>query len=280
APPDGSVLISPNVKSGRWFHPGEKNVIALSERFNYAYPDLAVGDKITMEVKGTGNKTEWTVIGFFQMAGKSGGFLAYMPRSSWEPISGAGNRLTKFQIVTQNRLNNEQRASVTRKIETILDAQGIKTTSIQRNDSFVADSSRGLNIMSIFMMIMAVLVALVGCIGLTGTMSLNVMERTAEIGILRAIGASNRDVMRNVLTEGLLIGFMSWVIGSALSVPVGILLTDSLGRAIFGSRLLPGFTPLGYGLWLALSLVLSVLASRAPARSAVNLTIREVLSVE
>ena len=53
--------------------------------------------------------------------------------------------------------------------------------------------------MSIFMMIMAVLVALVGCIGLTGTMSLNVMERTAEIDILRAIGASNRNVMKNVL---------------------------------------------------------------------------------
>ena len=134
--------------------------------------------------------------------------------------------------------------------------------------------------MSIFMMIMAVLVALVGCIGLTGTMSLNVMERTAEIGILRAIGASNRKVMKNVLTEGSLIGFMSWMLGSVLSVPIGIMLTDSLGNAIFGSRLSPGFTPLGYGLWLGLSLILSVISSTAPARSAVDLTIHEVLSVE
>ena len=280
APPDGSALISPNVKEGRWFEPGEQNVITLSERFNFTYPELKVGDKIKMEVKGTGEKTEWTVIGFFTMAGKSGGFLAYMPLSSWQRISGAANRLTKFQIVTQNRLDDESRAAVTKKVEDILDAQGIKTTSIQRNDSFVTDAARGLNVMSIFMMIMAVLVALVGCIGLTGTMSLNVMERTAEIGILRAIGASNRDVMKNVLTEGVLIGFLSWVIGSLLSVPVGIVLTDSLGTAIFGSSLAPGFTPVGYGLWLGLSLVLSVLASRAPARSAVNLTIQEVLSVE
>ena len=127
---------------------------------------------------------------------------------------------------------------------------------------------------------MAVLVALVGCIGLTGTMSLNVMERTAEIGILRAIGASNRNVMKNVLTEGVLIGFMSWVIGAVLSVPVGKVLTDSLGSAVFGSRLPLGFTPVGYGLWLVLSLVLSVIASHAPARTAVALTIREVLAVE
>ena len=229
-----------------------------------------------MEVKGTGVKTDWKVIGFFTMAGKSGGF----PLSSWQHISGAGAGLTKFQIVTKNRLDDAQRTAVTKNAEDALDLRGIKTTSIQRNDTFVADAARGLNIMSIFMMIMAVLVALVGCIGLTGTMSLNVMERTAEIGILRAIGASNRNVMKNVLTEGVLIGFLSWIIGSALSVPVGMLLTNSLGQAIFGSRLPLGFTPVGYVLWLALSLVLSVIASGAPAKSAVNLTIREVLAVE
>lgn len=280
APPDGSELITPNVKEGRWFEPGEKNAIALSERFSYAYPDMKPGDKITIEVSGTGDKTEWTITGFFTMAGKSGGFLAYMPLSSWQRISGAGNSLTKFQIVTKDRLDDTTRAILTKDVETLLDARGIKTTSIQRNDSFVADAARGLSIMSIFMMIMAVLVALVGCIGLTGTMSLNVMERTAEIGILRAIGASNRNVMRNVLTEGLLIGFMSWLLGSVLSVPIGIVLTNSLGNAIFGSDLAPGFTPVGYALWLGLSLILSVIASSAPAKSAVNLTIHEVLSVE
>lgn len=280
APPDGSELISPNVKTGRWFDPGEQNVIVLSERFSYTYPDIKVGDTITMEVKGTGVKTDWRVIGFFTMAGKSGGFLSYMPLSSWQRISGAGRSLTKFQIVTKNRLNDAQRAAITQEVEEILDRKGVKTTSIQRNDTFVADAARGLNIMSIFMMIMAVLVALVGCIGLTGTMSLNVMERTSEIGILRAIGASNRNVMKNVLTEGFLIGFMSWIIGSILSVPVGMLLTNSLGQAIFGSQLPLGFTPVGYVLWLVLSLVLSLIASGAPAKSAVNLTIREVLSVE
>ena len=89
-----------------------------------------------------------------------------------------------------------------------------------------------------------------------------------------------RSVMKNVLTEGMLIGFMSWIIGSILSLPVGRVLTDSLGSAIFDSRLPLGFSPVGYGLWLALSLILSVIACRAPAKSAVNLTIREVLSVE
>lgn len=280
APPDGSEMISPNVKEGRWFNPGESDVIALSERFQYTYPELKIGDKIEIEVKGTGNKTEWTIAGFFTMAGKSGGFLAYMPLSSWEKISGNGSRITKFQIVTRNRLNEEGRAAITQEIEKLLDTRGIKTTSIQRNDSFVTDAARGLNVMSIFMMIMAVLVALVGCIGLTGTMSLNVMERTAEIGILRAIGASNRNVMRNVLTEGVLIGFMSWGLGSVLSVPVGILLTNSLGNAIFGSKLPLGFTPAGYVLWLIFSVILSIAASSAPARSAVKLTIREVLAVE
>ena len=86
--------------------------------------------------------------------------------------------------------------------------------------------------------------------------------------------------MKNVLTEGMLIGFMSWIFGSIFSVPIGMVLTNSLGGAIFGSNLPPGFTPVGYVLWLVLSLILSMIASSAPAKSAVNLTIREVLSVE
>ncbi len=130
------------------------------------------------------------------------------------------------------------------------------------------------------MFIMSILVAIVGSIGMTGTMSLNVMERTREIGILRAIGASDKAVLENVLTEGMMISFLSWIGGVLLSFPVLVFLSSAMGNAIFGFRMTYTFTWVGFALWLVISLVFALLASVIPARSAIRLTIQEVLSAE
>jgi putative ABC transport system permease protein len=111
-------------------------------------------------------------------------------------------------------------------------------------------------------------------------MSLNVMERTREIGVLRAIGASNRTLMHLVLVEGAAIGLFSWLLASLAAIPIGKLMADTISLSIFGGATAFGFSPLGFTLWLAVVALLSVLASVLPARNATRLTIREVLSYE
>ena len=127
---------------------------------------------------------------------------------------------------------------------------------------------------------MAILIAVVGSIGLAGTMSLNVLERTREIGIIRAIGASDRAVMDLVMVEGLLIGLMSWGLGVLLALPVSSLMANAIILALFGATADFTFTPIGVILWLFVVVILSVLASVGPARNATRLTIREVLAYE
>ena len=111
-------------------------------------------------------------------------------------------------------------------------------------------------------------------------MSMNVLERTREIGILRSIGASDSSLMQIVLSEGLTIGLISYGIGALLSIPITRLLGDSVIMAIFGNSAHLVYTPTGYLIWLALVVVLSIFASLIPARNAAQLTIREVLSYE
>jgi putative ABC transport system permease protein len=137
-----------------------------------------------------------------------------------------------------------------------------------------------LDILVAFLMIMAVLTALVGSMGLTGTMGMNVMERTREIGIMRAIGADDRAVMRTVIAEGVFIGMISFGLAIILSIPVTYLLSTIVSLAIFQTPIDVVFTYLGYAIWLGLILVLSALASILPARNAARLTIREVLAYE
>ena len=127
---------------------------------------------------------------------------------------------------------------------------------------------------------MALLTATVGSMGLTGTMSMNVLERTREIGIMRAIGATDLEIMRMVIVEGLLIGLISFGLGMILAVPFTYLLSAIVSNAVFATPITVIFTPLGYLIWLGLVIVLSSLASVLPARSAARLTIREVLAYE
>jgi len=109
---------------------------------------------------------------------------------------------------------------------------------------------------------------------------MNVLERTREIGIMRAIGADDRSVMQTVIAEGIVIGAISFVLAVLLSVPFTYLLSTIVSLAVFQSPIDVVFTYTGYAIWLGLVLALSIIASILPAHNAARLTIREVLAYE
>lgn len=121
------------------------------------------------------------------------------------------------------------------------------------------------------------LIALVGGLGLSSTLSISVMERRREIGILRSIGAGPETIRRLVLTEGLLIALFSLPLAWLLAWP----LTLAMGQIVVVATI--GFVPpLIYLPWAALAwggLVcgLALLSSWMPARQASRLSIRETL---
>jgi putative ABC transport system permease protein len=124
------------------------------------------------------------------------------------------------------------------------------------------------------------LIAVVGGLGLTSTMSLNVMERTREIGVMRAIGASDVDIQMIVIVEGLVLGLLSWALGVALSIPITYVLDYGVGVSIFQSPLIVMFSWTGSFAWLLGMLVLATLASALPAWRASRLAVRETLVYE
>jgi putative ABC transport system permease protein len=126
----------------------------------------------------------------------------------------------------------------------------------------------------------ATLLALVGSIGLTGTMGINVLERSREIGVMRAVGASNRAIFQVIIAEGVIIGLMSWFLGMVISLPLGRVLSDTFGNILTRSPLIYTFSLNGIIAWLLIATLLSALASFLPARAATRLTVREVLDYE
>jgi putative ABC transport system permease protein len=113
-----------------------------------------------------------------------------------------------------------------------------------------------------------------------GTMSLNVLERTREIGVMRAYGASSRAVFRIVIVEGLVIGMMSWILAIGLSIPFSMILARAIGLSFMDYPMPASFSMSGIFLWALLVIVISILASFLPALRAVRLTVTQVLAYE
>ncbi len=135
------------------------------------------------------------------------------------------------------------------------------------------------NFIVVLLGLMAIIIAVVGSIALSGTISLSVMERTREIGVMRAIGASSWDVSRLFIGEGLILGWLSWLIALPLSVPAGKIMLTAISQA-FRQDYLYHYTPTGALVWLGVITILSVLASWAPARSATRISVRESLAYQ
>lgn len=279
APPEGSRVIEPILLTGRWLAPGDQNAIALSELFLDLYPDLEVGDTIRLKI-GV-NESDWVVVGFFQFAGRSSGLIAYTHYDSLSRINGSYGRSASYRVLASGEaLSVAQQEQLADRVEAYLAGAGYEIGEISTGLSIQEMTSEGLNILTTFLLIMSFLMAAVGSIGLMGTMSLNVMERTQEIGVMRAIGGSNRAIITIILVEGVIIGLISWLLACLATLPLSKQLADVMFQIIFDRDAALALTFTGNLIWLGIVLALSVLASIIPAYNASRLTIREVLAYE
>ncbi len=279
APPSGSTLISPIMMQGRWIVDGDVNAIVLNELFLDKYPGLKIGD--TLELKVNGEKTQWVVVGFFQFAGKNTGLFAYTGYDYLSRLTNTTNRSSMYRVVASDGWHSlEKQKELAVKLEERFSDAGYKVSNAQSGKTISSYTAQGLNTLTAFLLIMAVLMAAVGSIGLAGTMGLNVMDRTREIGIMRAIGASDGALTRLVIVEGMLIGLISWLFSCLVAVPISGVMSDAISISIFGRPISFTFVLSGVLIWLGLVVILSILASVIPARNAARMTIREVLSYE
>ncbi len=110
--------------------------------------------------------------------------------------------------------------------------------------------------------------------------SSRVLERTREIGVMRAVGANDGAILRIVLVEGVLIGVMSWALAAGIAYPIGKALSDVVGQELLDTPLSYTFSMSGAFGWLAAIIILAGLASFLPAFNASRLSVRQTLAYE
>jgi putative ABC transport system permease protein len=277
APPSNSTLIQPKISSGRWLEPGDQNAVVIGNHLTSIFPDLKVGDWLTVDIDG--RETKWQIVGTYVLTGNVGTPLLYVNYEYLSELIGRPGQVYSVRVLTKNHdLITQQK--VAQEIEALYDQRGIQYGTAQLGFEFIRDNKSQTDVFVYFMMVMAILIAVVGGLGLAGTMSINVMERTREIGVMRAIGASNGNIQSIVIIEGMVVGLVSWLIAILLSIPITNVLCYGVGMGILTAPMPAVYDINGIIAWLVGTLIIATVASALPARQASRLTVKDTLAYE
>jgi putative ABC transport system permease protein len=272
-PPD-TEIVHPRLVSGRALLPGDDYAIVLNYK-TATDEGVQVGDEIRFDLQD--KETVWTVVGLFRSANSD--YDNYVPFETLVREVGALNRGSNVRVVgkahdpeSQNRLMQALSDAYTaNNIDT-----SYRETASQRRE----DRRGGFDIALYLLLSMAILAGVVGGLGLMSTMSINVLERRREIGVMRAGGATSSAVATIFVVEGVILGVLSWLLAVPVSVPLARLLSDVIGEELIYTTLEFTYSVNGMLLWLLVVIVLSALSSLGPALQATRVSVREALAYE
>lgn len=277
APPSDSTLIDPIITEGRWLTTGDENAIVIGNHLLQMFPDLKVGDQLIIETNG--KKSPWKIVGFYSITGNVSPPLLYVNYEYISRLINQPGQVYSLRVITSSRDGDFQKR-VNDQLQAVYEAHGVQIGSSQLGAEFIESQKSQTDVLVYFMLVMASLIAVVGGLGLMGTMSINVLERTREIGVMRAIGASNGDIQSIVIIEGMVIGLLSWAVAILVAIPITSVLTTGVGLAILTAPMPAVYDMSGIIAWLIFTLVLATIASALPARRASRLTVRDTLAYE
>lgn len=275
AAPAETTFMDPPLLQGRPLQPNDRDGVIVNTDFLDEEPDLAVGDTVRLNLDG--REANWRIAGVTR--GTAEGPILYLGRDAYTYFTRQSAQANSLRIKADRHDAAYQDALRTTLINHFQE-NGLRVDGDFTSQSLRDRLNYRFNIVFGFLVLMAVLLAAVGGLGLTTTMSINVLERIREIGVMRAIGASDNAIRLIVLAEGIFIGWLSFAVGLVLALPLGRLLSRQVGVALLGSPLNFTFSWQGALIWLVLVSLLGAAASLGPARNASKLTIREVLAYE
>jgi putative ABC transport system permease protein len=266
------------INQGRQLKPGDEFKAGIGSYFASNMFKEPVKARDDLEIAGRTVKVVGTYLPIGNLQDDS---MIVMPISSLREITGEKDALTAIFAKVKAGVNIDDA-----KNETLKDLRKAKNQKENEETFEVSTSQDILRLVNqLFGTIQFVLVGIgaisliVGAVGVTNTMYTSVLDRTKEIGIMKAVGAKNSDVMKIFLIESAVIGTIGGAVGIVLGALMGKIVEYLAGavllvplKAYTGPDLIAGA--------LVLSLVIGTVAGLLPARKAASLEPVEALRYE
>jgi putative ABC transport system permease protein len=276
--PAPSTMVAPEIVAGRALAAGDVNAIVVNSALVSKWSSPAMKWRVgeTVEFQMGPATTKWKVVGIAREPFSPP--VAYVPRRFFEEHGHVG-----VANSVRLALARTDRASIDRlriDLEKNLRKEGIRALSSGSTAEGRFAFDQHMLMIYVFLVIVSTLIGGVGGLGLATTTSLNVLERRRELGILRAIGATPAAVGSIVVGEAVVVGLLAWAAAVLVAWPVGRAVGNLLVKILFKSDLESSYLAGGVAVWLAVSLVVAVVASAVPAWRASRRPIREALGYE
>lgn len=271
--PASSPMVAYPLEAGRWLQPGDTNALVVSRSLAKDEAGLRVGESVTLVIDG--RPSEWMLVGVVSAMPSP---AAFTTRDALARVTGESRVSTV--VVRAAERDPASHGAFIRRLRGDLERDGLPVAAGQLLAEGRKSVEDHLLMVAGFLLVMSQLMIVVGGLGLASTMSLSVLERTREIGILRAIGARHGAIHALVQGEGLVISLLSWLVAIPLSVPMSAILGVAFGRIMM--RVPVGLVPdpTAVVLWLAVVVVVSLGACAWPAWRATRVTTATALAYE
>lgn len=196
------------------------------------------------------------------------GAMVYLPLRTLQDILGTPGAVNNVWVHTASQ-DHDEIDRITTRLEDALGAQGNQLTTqvkyVAQRDQEASNSS-----MTTSITVLGLLIVAISMVGLVNAITMGVIERTREIGMLRCTGARGRDIRRIFGTEGLVVALAGWVIG----VPAGWLMAKgllALTSDVANTDLAFVFPPGHLVVTLAGTVLLTLIVLALPVRRAARL---------
>lgn len=248
---------------------------------------IAVGQKLDLAY-GT-STTALTVAGIFN-AGSDEDSEVFLPLATLQKLSGRSGQVGWVEVSALTTPDNDLARRAAQNPDSLsarewetwyctayvsaisYQLEEVITGSVAKPVRQVADSEGVvLQKTQLLMLLITAMSLLAAALGIANLVTVSVMERAPEIGLLKAIGANNRAVVALILTETLIVGLAGGLVGYL----AGLGLAQAIGQAAFGSAI--GFTPILIPVIALFVLVVILLGSLPAIRLLLSLRPAEVL---
>jgi putative ABC transport system permease protein len=256
-PPEDALVLysSDDLARGRWIQRGDTYVTVIGS-------NLAKKKKLDL-----GGTLEWReknfqVIGILAETQTAPDGWAIMPMDIVQKTIKRPDLISQMNVVPERSGDAEELA------KDIEDA--VSNVNVQTLNQQLDAIEQGLAVFNAILLSSAVLAAIIGGLAVVNTMIMSVSERTPEIGLKKAIGASNGNIVGEFLLEAAVIGLLGGAIGFLLGWGMAGLLNFSAAEALGGSEIFK-ITPRLAGIAIGFAVLLGVTAGLIPAWSASRL---------
>lgn len=232
-PPD-SQLFRMRVVQGRRPAPDARDEIIITRALLDAYPHLQIGKTVDLQFRE--RRQPVRVVGLVEEIGMP---LMYTTFQTFEAVTGLGDSSSLIRV----KVADERIDAVVSALDRALLSARKPPAQIFSRDLLRDSLDEHFKVVGDVIRMVALGAALIGAIMLAATGTLNVLERGREIGILRTLGATPRDVVALFWAEGASVTLLALLLATALSIPLTLLLLEAAEK-----RLLHMAVPLHFSL--------------------------------